>query len=493
MLSRVIYVCFLILSFQSTADNTSLNQLIDKTVSHYGGDKLLNAQNLELTEHYSGFRMGQSYSFDRIDKIDYSAQTTVLLPNQSMDFRWIRSAGSEFSTQHQQFDGEQGYQINHQTQQVSQGGVSLANVDRNHLINLDTYLVWLLNRNRTTAVDEGTVRSADGKLHKISFKAQSYPDMTLYVSEKTGSVIKMQRKHWLGNTYFVHEFSQHKRDKGVLYASSSYITRGGLPFAASSSRNLQVNVRQANDIVFPAIELSSSASDSDSNDTVDTDTFISRKIADNLYQSGSDWGYSLFYDAGDYFVGIGGYADLSKRFNAIQELTHKSNPLKYQIFTHHHADHLGGVDDAVAMGALLVTAPELIPAIRDAATTHIEDTRFVLTKNVLTLADNAVRIFAFDSDHAQTHLVAHFTADNTLFSEDVYFSRQKQGSPQGYADLVRLNSAMQNVGVKPEHFAAAHSPRVLNQQDFAYSLANMAPENERHCPENWAICHSYSF
>ncbi|MBC3765503.1 hypothetical protein [Neptunicella marina] len=494
MLKIPVNLCLLLFCFNcAAADKSELDLFIDKVVAQYGGDKLHNAQSLELVEHYNGFRMGQSYSFDRIDKVNYSAQTTILLPTQQVDFRWIRSAGADFSIQHQQFDGELGYQVDHKKQQVSQGGISLGNVDRNHLINLDAYLVWLLDRNRSNATDEGELRSPDGQLHKITFKAGNYPEMTLFIQSKSGTVLKMQRKHWLPNTYFVHEFSQHKRDKGVLYAASSYITRGGQPFSASSSRRLTINNQQTKNLTFPAFAILPSTKESGTSNAVDSATFISRKVADNLYQAGSGWGYSLFYDAGDYFVGIGGYKDLTKRFNAIQTLTKKSNPLKYQIFTHHHADHLGGVNEAVTLGAQLVTAQELIPAIRDAAATPIADNQFVLVDGVLHLADNKISVFPFNSDHAKMHLVAHFTPGNTLFSEDVYYSRQQQGSPQGYADLVRLNSAMQNAGVRVQHYAAAHSPRVLDQQDFEYSLANMAPESDKHCPETWSICQSYSF
>jgi metal-dependent hydrolase (beta-lactamase superfamily II) len=46
-----------------------------------------------------------------------------------------------------------------------------------------------------------------------------------------------------------------------------------------------------------------------------------------------------------------------------QVINHKQ--LRYQVVTHHHQDHLGGLNEAIDLGATLVTVEDNVNAITD--------------------------------------------------------------------------------------------------------------------------------
>jgi glyoxylase-like metal-dependent hydrolase (beta-lactamase superfamily II) len=63
-----------------------------------------------------------------------------------------------------------------------------------------------------------------------------------------------------------------------------------------------------------------------------------------------------------------------ERFNSERE---NDKPLPYQVVTHHHCDHLGGIAEAVAAGARLVTVDVNIEAIKNGVTPPPENNGFL--------------------------------------------------------------------------------------------------------------------
>lgn len=453
--------------------------LIDRVVSAYGGPSLLSLDSLRVSDKYIGFRYGQSHDPAEVDKVDYHSVVTVDLRERRKDFRWVRGNDDGFSTQHQLFDGSTGYRIDHTERTISEdAALTFSSVDRRHLYFLDTALAILLNNARDSAQYDGDALLYNKSHSTLSFQAQGHPKMTLFVDPDTGRISKMRRPHWRVGQSFDYHYSEWARHQGVPYAKSFYVTRGGDPFYVSVSR--QVDWRSNLVAAFEKPEGYGKAGAG-----LDFTEMQFKQLGENLYLTGQDWGFSIFYDAGEYFIASGGYAGLSERFATVKARTGLDKPLKYQIMSHHHIDHLGGTNDVLALGANFVTIAAHVESIRNMTETEIPDKRFVLIEGAGNLADGNVQILDFANGHSSHNLVSYFPESNTVFTADLFLSREADGAPNGQQGLKDFAEMLNTAGVDARQFAAAHSARVLTAADLNASIGKIV---DPVCPANWDMC-----
>ena len=455
--------------------------LIDKTVAVYGGDKLLGVKTLTVEEKYKGFRFGQSESPNEVDLVDYHSSVSIDFANQRKSFRWRRGSKKYFSTMHQLFDGKKGYSIDHSARTTAENSnITFASADRRHLLYVDTALVLLMNNVREQAGYVGE-ESFRGTIHdKVKFKAEGYPEMTLYIDRETGLVSKMQRPHWRPGQFYNYNFSEFEQKEGIQYATSTYVTRNGQPYNVSVSRKIEIN---------PAISTLFALPEGygDEAPSIDFSEMSVKKIADNTYLAGKNWGFSIFVDAGSYFIAAGGYEGLTERFKAMKEFTGTDKPLKYQVVSHHHLDHLGGMKEAAELGVTFITVKEHVESIRRIAETDLPEERFITVDKIGSFAGGALKVIDYPNGHSTHNLMSYFPASKIFFSADFYFSRQENGAPDGYEGLNKFKTMLKEQGIDVEYFAAAHSGRVLTAANFETSLNQIS---ESVCPADWTICQS---
>ena len=472
----------LMFSSVTVADDKS-STIIDNLVKAYGGKKLIELKTLTVEDKYKSFRFGQSASPDEIDLVDYHSSVSIDFKSKRNSFQWRRGGKKYFSTQHQIFDGHKGYSINHSGRTITENAnITYYSADRRHLYYLDTAVAILLNQSKYTATHQGE-STVHGEIHdKISFKPEGYPEMTVFIDRKTGLISKMQRAHWRPGQFYFYHYKDQEQTQGINYASSTYVTRNGDPYSVSVSRKIQVN--QDIDHLF---ELPQEYGDAPA--TIDFSQMTVKKIAPKTYLAGMNWGFSIFVDAGEFFIAAGGYKDLSKRFKAMKEFSGLDKPLKYQVVSHHHLDHLGGMKEAAELGANFITVKRHINTIRRVAGIDIPDDRFVTIDKVGTFAGGLLKVMDYPNGHSIHNLMSYFPQSKIIFTADFYFSRQKQGVPNGYEGLKRFKKQLAINEFDVDYFAAAHSGRVLTITDFEQSLNQLSGDSV--CPENWSICKTY--
>ncbi|WP_448565492.1 MBL fold metallo-hydrolase [Thalassotalea ganghwensis] len=468
--------------FASQTINTSTenHQLIKKVVQAYGGDSLLALSSYQLTDHYKSFREGQSYSADEIDLEHARAQLTVDLAKQRKDFKWLTGDKDSFSVRQQLFDGNQGYRLNHSDKTLSQvPNLNFISTERHYSYHLDTALALLI-KDKETQITRLDDKNLYGAPHfQVLLERQGYPKLTLLINQRDFRIAKLERPHWSGKV-FSYRFSDYRNVDGLLYANSVFVTRGGAPYSVLTHREFIPNLAVKETFELPQDYRQAGKG-------IDFSAMQAKQIDDKLYLVGQDWGFSIFLDAGDYFVGAGGYKDLSKRLAFVQDKYNLQKPLKYLVVSHHHLDHLGGMKEAFDLGAILVTKQQHLATIESIVGETIAKERLLFVEEQLSLANGQVQAINYPNSHAEYSLVTYFNNEQVLFSADTYFSRDETGSPQGYQALHGLQKRLESLEVSPKHFAAAHSFRVLTDQDFVHSLANMRSAQSI-CPVNWTIC-----
>ncbi|WP_262696136.1 MBL fold metallo-hydrolase [Kordiimonas aquimaris] len=458
------------------------DDVIDRAVEAYGGENFTNMDNLIIADRYKGFRFGQSNSPDFVDAESYDARISVDFENKRKSFQWVTGRKDAFSVQHQVFDGTRGFRLNRTSRTITENAsINFATVDRQVSYLLDTVLLKLLVEARGEANYLGK-ENYQGKLHdKISFQAEGSPVLTLFIEEMTGLISAMTRPHWREGWNFVYQYSDHEEIDGIVFAQDTYVTRGGQPFNVLLSRSITINNDLESDFVLPTGYAQEAA-------VHDFSEMSVKQLSDEVFIVGKVWGFSIFIDVGDYYVASGGYSGLKERFEAVRGFTGLEKPLKYQIVSHHHLDHLGGMQEAAELGATFVTVSNHVQSIKSEITKAVKDDAFMLIDKVASLAGGAVEILDIPSGHTNHGLVTYVPSIKTVFSADTFLSRQISGAPSGYVGLDEFRAAIAAEGWEVDHYAAAHSGRVLTAADLDSAINNILDEV---CPTNWRQCERY--
>lgn len=454
--------------------------LIDKIVAAYGGDALMEFKTLRINDRYNGFRFGQSESPNEVDLSHYNALVSIDFEKNRKALQWVRGAQPDISLQYQVFDGKQGYSIDHTAQTlVENGGITYASADRRVSWMLDTVLVRMIASERAKATYQGEENHQGAVHQKISFHADGFPEMTLYVDTKTGRISKMDRAHWIPGVHFNYHFSGYKQQDGITYAGSTYVTRGGQPFEVVTAREVIINRDVEAAFKLPV-------GYGEEKPTLDFSEMAVKELADGVYLAGQDWGFSIFVDTGDYFVASGGYRGLKERFEAVKAFAGVDKPLNFQVVSHHHNDHLGGMKEAAELGAVFVTVKEHVNSIRESAGMDLADERFVIVERSGSVAEGKLKVVDFPTGHSSHLLVSYIPGAKIAFSADTFFSRQEAGAPSGNEGLNALKKMFADHKLDVEYIAAAHSGRVLTSADLDAAINNI-PEKAV-CPADWTFC-----
>ena len=463
----------------SVLAQTEVTNIINRVKEAYGGDELVKVKSLQLEDHYKSFRYGQSHSPNSIDMVSNKSLTTVDLINKRKDFKWVRGDASSFATQHQLYDGKKGYRVEHDEKTISvNNSMSMSNVDRSHVLFLDTRLAMLVIEYSASAEVVGRNKVKGRLLDEITFEPEGYPKLTLYVDVASGRIVKMKRPSWRPEFAFDYYYNDFTKREGVGYAKSFYVTRGGQPFYVSTQRKLSIN--KSYEAAFTAPQNYEAAAAS-----FDFKDMSVTPLSENLYLVGKNWGFSIFYEAEEHLVASGTYNGLTERLNALHEHLGRQKPLKYQIITHHHNDHLGGVNEVVALGASFVTLSHHVQSIKKLLDETVSDERFVLADDLAEIEDGNIHLINFSNDHAENNLLSYFATDKVIFTADLFLSRLKSGSPSGYESLKDFATMLDQRNIQVQRFAAAHSGRVLTDADLTYAINHI---QETTCPSGWTIC-----
>jgi len=453
--------------------------LIEKLVANYGGDNLLSNKTINIKEHYKQFNSDQNHNPDKVDVDDYRISVNIDYINQRKNIRRLLGSPKIQYMWERIFDGEQGYQLNHNEKTFQlDSNVTYANADWNYSYTLDTVLVKMLYEARNTAKYIGAQFYQGGSHQIIKFKTNIDKELTLFIDEHSGFISQMTRAHYKPNETFSYHFSNYQKRSGIIYAANSYITSASLPHTLTMAREVLFNAKNDDAFQIPRQYKKSPQE-------IDTKKMVVKVLAPGVYHVGKNWGFSIFVDMGDYFVASGAYRQFTQRFEAIKSFTGSNKPLKFQIVTHHHLDHLGGIKQVAALGASFITVKEHVDSIKTQAGIELSDEKFILVDEKINLFDGRLQIIDVATSHSDHNLISYFTNSKIVFTADHFYSRQKSGSIQGDPDLVLIRNKLAKHQFDVSEFAAAHSHRILTIAELNQAIKDSKTLS---CPEGWDIC-----
>jgi len=468
-------------TFAAMATTKQASQVIDKVIATYGGENLQNIQSIEWQDQFSSFRYGQSYRPEEIDIENNYTDVFVDFANKRKSFRWVIGDKQSYRIRHWLFDGNTGYDITHARHSIAQNdSMSFDSADRRHSYLLDTYIIQALWINRATATWIGETEYLGYTHDRLLFTIAGNTEVELYIHQQSGYLSYMEKDQKNAKQTLRYHYKSHKKQQGIVYAQQAHLTRGGQPNRVVSSRKVVFNQQATEVFKLP----------SDYNEfpaTMDMSKMSVQEIAKGVYLAGQDWGYSVFVDVGKGFIATGGYSGLSERLKAVKSFANVDKPLLKLVVSHHHIDHLGGVSEALKLGAKLIVVEQHINSVSDEVGQELTREHIDIVERISSFADGQVVVFDLPNSHSSHNLMTYIPAAELLFTVDFYYSRQLSGSPSGGVHLENLTNKLNTLNFSVEKFAAAHSARVLTGDDFATSITTII---EPVCPNDWIICHA---
>lgn len=450
------------------------DRLIKKIVEAYGGVNITGLKSLTINNKYKSLAVGRSANPDVIDinlnnsivKIDFENKRSSV-ESWSKTNNGVR-LGRNFN------NGHSGHSINFMRgTHVDRSDYTYYKVARQSMRMLDTTLVKILLEERDTAQYRGDVFYRGTTHHKLSFAMPESSELTLFIDQQTGLISKMTQPGELSYVY-----SEYRTQDGITYASDSNFLVSGQPNRISLSRSIKVNPKFSGAFKIPKGIVTIPGG------MLDASKMKVEKVADDVYLAGQGRGFSIFVDAGDYFIATSASPGLTKRFAAVKKFTGTSKPLKYYVVAHHHTNRIGA-DEAEELGANFVTVKDHLQSVRNDLSKEVEQERFILVEGKMSLANGRVQVIDIGTSFSEHFLLFYMPEAKLVFGSGHFSTKVKNALPGPSYHAVSYLSALDSLNLDIERLYDANTPRMFTIDDLR-SVA--AKYTDRNCLSGHIVC-----
>ena len=458
-----------------------LSALIDTVAEAYGGSALMGIRNYQITEHYIAPAAGQSWTPELVN-IGRTNQNFVHdVESGNVYFEnWFMGRGGVFPTV-TIVNGEDAWSVNIQTSRY--GDAASADpytIAGGTMRTTDTLLVRELLKSQADAEYLGDAVFLNRPHEMIKIPFPQSPDLTLYFDAETGMLNRMTRENpQIGLLDYV--FQGHYSRNGITRAARTDFFVAGDANLIGAQREIRFN----EDIDAATFALPAGLEQEGAR--IDGTQLTVNRLASNVYHIGQNAGYSIFVDTGSEIIGCGGYPGITQRLAKFREESGSHRPLRYQVVTHHHQDHLGGINEALELGATLVTVGNNIEPITEAVTAAPESGRFLTVNGRMTLGsgDGRVELYDVSTIHSVSNLLFYVPSSRTVFMADHFASPYEKGTPAANRNTMSMSEALEPLDLNFNKIVTAHGARVFSARDFSNSVKAF---RDYDCPDDRPLC-----
>lgn len=212
------------------------------------------------------------------------------------------------------------------------------------------------------------------------------------------------------------------------------------------------------------------------NEADDVRAFRFEQIADGVYFVGEGVMYQLIVEFDDFLVALDASSgDVARRIDAIRErITDK--PFRYVLASHHHNDHLHGLDDFATLGATILASPAHVPVVTQYVEERLErapDIVAVADEFIISDGTRTLRILDIGpTPHSEHMLAAHLPGEKLLFTADLFVlgGRRSPVRP-AMANGLALFDEIKERNLDIERIVDPHSPLIATLDDLQRSVA----------------------
>lgn len=251
------------------------------------------------------------------------------------------------------------------------------------------------------------------------------------------------------------------KDKAVLKDDVFYVNRRhhviSMPFPSSSDLNLYIDAKTS--LISKMVRQIASVGDL-------SYVFSGHTKVGDLT---SDTSINFFVDGQPSIIST----EHSLMFNQSIDASSVALPDGLRIVTHHHSDHIGGLGEAVQLGARLLTVADNIDTIKQSISPATDQGSFYQSGARSTLGSGRERIEVYEvsTSHAASFLVMYAVAEKTVFIADHFGSPFAKGLPTANLSSVEMLNQLEKLDIDIDKISTAHNARIFTIKELRDSAA----------------------
>ncbi|KZN54498.1 hypothetical protein N474_01905 [Pseudoalteromonas luteoviolacea CPMOR-2] len=473
-----------------------VEKIIERAVAAYGAEALLSVEQMIIEEQLFRYSQGQSgfaaeglhaiqlHEYDQQLKINFEAKSKTFKRG---DKSLIGNYGHyNMTVIDRRVDKNLGVKIDHCLQSFQQSSsVNWDSIALGMEKGVDTLVVKALATNKANTTNQ-TEMYINGRVHDVFTQVTKGVAQTFFFDRNTGLLSRVINKKGGRSTRY--DFMQHTRNQdGVAWAKQTLVTKDARPSLHVLSRDISTTKDKSSFVLKPKDYKPNTP-----------DAFLEfaepsvNQIAVGVYLVGQGWGFTLFFDIGDSYVSMGAWQMPNDTFTwknrvaQLQQFTGNKKRVSHFIVTHHHDDHLMGLNEVVDHGAQLLLLPEHLGAVQESFEQQLSPNEYTLVQEGTRIELGHLQLIDIPSSHADHNLVVYLPTQKVLFAEDMFGSSFEHGfhSPNSwpsrdvYYRSHTLNKKMLHLGLDIEQYVSSHHGRVLSKAEFNQSLQLFCPDNK---------------
>jgi hypothetical protein len=451
-------------------------QIINKVIEAYGGDTLKKTKSIKIIDHNKGPWPGESENPGLPEIWRINEELTVDFENKRKSLISYRVPRTTIDLEKWIFDGKDGYiyDILHQKYATvdwlnynNLGGPVIRSSDLMHAKQLYN------NVKKATFLGYEFFR---GKPHqKMEITYNSGATFTYFIDEDSGLIKKIIRAH--PKSTLVYVFSNHQRKQNLTFAKDMNFFVDGEFRLSSVFKDIEINPDLKQAFAKPK-------NFSSWGQRIDNQNLEVKKIGKDIFQSGKGRTKTIFIEQPNHYIAIGRASALKENFEALKKLTQAQKPLGYFIVSHHHRGNLAGLDNAIELGAKLVTIQEHQETVLDSLSKPNN-------KNIVTVPNRAsfklgnLTLHDIATAHSEHYLLVHSPINEMVIAEEHYEVQLTDGKPRIYKDMVIFANAVKQLNIKVKTFVDINSWRSIDINDFNKWIDDFEQPT---CPIDYQIC-----
>ena len=203
-----------------------------------------------------------------------------------------------------------------------------------------------------------------------------------------------------------------------------------------------------------------------------TDELRRQEIDDGVWLIGGNGTYAMFVDMGDYVFAAGATAGIPDRIRLLREVV-GNKPIRYAMLTHHHFDHVMGVQAYESEGATIIAATAHAEIARRAAANAASLALLEIDgEYLLTSGERRIRIIDVGPTAHTNHLLVAYLPEEGILFEGDHFAMPVNGPvPPAVPSTRSFAEALEQHGLQPQRFLSEHSPHAGTPADMEKALA----------------------
>ena len=445
--------------------------IIDAAVEAHGGEIGLDAIETMIVRHDSfGYAVDQSRGtaapWDRneqpgVDAIDF---------DDSVFYTYTEFSGGGFQGRSATIiNGDDSYQLDYRAGTAQKISEPDYDTTSGPFIRVTpTALVRTLGNRTGNAYYLGEETVDDVTYDVVGFSMAVGPAISLYFDKENHLLRRSERV--LPNFGLVrYDFDDYEKIDGVPVAKT-------FRFYFNGDLNI---VREAVDVSFnePLDTLLAVNDDLAAIEELTPDLLSRQEVADGVWLIGGNGTYAMFVDMGDHVFAAGGAAGIPDRIASLREVV-GDKPIRYGMMTHHHFDHVVGVQPYEAEGATVIAAKAHEAIVRRAAA-DADTLKLKTVEGRMTLEGENRTVEIIDigpTAHTEHLLVAYLPEEGILFEAD-HFSLPRVGPiPPAVESTRSFAAALRRLELDVQKLLSAHSPMIATMDDLQTAVNTLVSE-----------------